>query len=86
LNVGNFSKRNLAARRCSDQNVADLFGRLPELWLETDDEIVQSLALNNLRCCGTSDCCFDQSIDVRDVQSVSRNARAIDGDSQTRLT
>ena len=86
LDVGKLAERKVLAVRRRDQDVLDGLHVLPVRLLKPDDQIEGPLALNDLRGGRAADGGFDERVDVADVQSISRDLRAVGLDRQARLT
>ena len=67
------------------QDVADLLGRIAELFIETDNQVELLFLLDHLSGHVAAHRGLDQAVDVGHVQAVAGDLGAIDGDGQTRL-
>src|SRR5580698_8161708 len=86
LGRGELGKRNALTRRREESNVIDGFLGAAELGQIADDDIVASLALQNLGDCVSADSGLDCVLDVGDVDAVACGCLAIDGVVEVWLT
>ncbi len=86
LNVGEILQRYLLPARRGHSNVADFIGSVAILAVETNDQVELPLTLNDLCRDVAADRGLNQPVDVRDVQSVPGDLRAIDMNRQARLS
>src|ERR1035438_5390295 len=85
MNVRQVTQRDLLARWCADQQVADLCFILPEFRFHTHDQIEQLLALDDLGCRLAAYGSLKNSLDVSHIDAVTSYFVAIDIDQQAGL-